>query len=232
MSEQNPTILHKQTKDLTGQRFGEIVVAKFSGYFGTTRKDAWWWCRCNCGQEKMVIAKSLIQGFTHSCGCLRRELARKQMTTHGKTNSPEFAAWNAMIQRCCNPNAKSFKNYGGRGISVCERWRNSFSCFLQDMGARTSPEHSIERVDNNGDYSPDNVVWALPMQQAHNRRTNHLITFHGVTLCATEWASKLGITLETLLGRLKKWPLEKALTTPRQVQYVTHLNTKEKPQQL
>lgn len=139
---------------------------------------------------------------------------------HGESRSgatsPEHQTWTNMRRRCADRSKPEYKNYGGRGIKVCARWRNSYEAFLSDMGRRPSSLHSIERIDNDGNYEPKNCKWALRYDQARNRRDNIPITFMGVTKCRADWADDLGISRTTLRGRLDRhgWSVERALTTP------------------
>lgn len=153
-------------KDLTGRSFGRLVVkgmhSKRTYSFGTRY---FWLCKCACGTESIVFSGDLAAGHTTSCGCFRRDAA----FTHGRTRTPEYRAWAAMIQRCENPKAANFAAYGGRGIAVCDRWKD-FQNFLADMGERPAPELSIERKDNDRGYEPDNCKWATRSEQAHNTR--------------------------------------------------------------
>jgi hypothetical protein len=138
---------------------------------------------------------------------------------HGHTRrmarSSEHYAWTNMVQRCTNPNRQDFTSYGGRGISVCDKWRDSFEAFFADMGERPSPQHSIDRFPNNdGNYEPGNVRWATKHQQMQNTRATRLITFNGETMGLNAWAKKLGLNKESLRTRLNNWPLELAMTKP------------------
>lgn len=133
---------------------------------------------------------------------------------HGEV-SPEYNAWQCLIYRCTNPASPRFSYYGGRGVTVCERWRNSFDAFLEDMGPRPSPKHSLDRIDNNGNYEPGNVRWATREQQQNNTRKNRLLTHNGVTLSVSAWARRLGIGKGALFYRLNSgWSVEDALTVP------------------
>jgi hypothetical protein len=153
--------------EMTGKRFGRLVVVEQAGV-STTRK-ALWLCRCNCGEERIIPGDGLRQGEHVSCGCHRRDLTVERNTKHGRYHSKIHIAWTNMLQRCLNPNATKFNNYGGRGITVCERWR-SFENFLEDIGDPPSSNLSIDRIDVNGNYEPGNCRWATTVQQRHNRR--------------------------------------------------------------
>jgi hypothetical protein len=127
--------------------------------------------RCACGTEREVNINDIRHGKSKSCGCLQKEAARKSQTTHGKSGSPEYVAWSNMIARCENPNTDRFASYGGRGIKVCRRWRISFPAFLEDIGFRPTPDHSIERKNANNNYTPGNCHWATDEQQLANKRS-------------------------------------------------------------
>lgn len=152
-------------------------------------------CRCLCGNQNKVALNSLRSGGSQSCGCV--------YTKHGKSRTAEHKIWIHMRERCLNPNSGSFKHYGGRGIRVCERW-DSFSNFLGDMGARPSARHSIERINNNGNYEPENCKWATVYEQARNRSNTRILILNGVARCLSEWASITGLNVQTIHERLKR----------------------------
>lgn len=206
-------ITNKQIRDLSGQRFGRLLVL---GYAGSVKKKAQWLCECDCGQTKIVGRGSLLSGNSQSCGCLHNELLSQQSTTHGLSHSaPEYNSWANMLTRCTNPNYKQYEDYGGRGIKVCERWRE-FESFYADMGAKPAPEYTLDRIDVDGDYEPSNCRWATPLEQANNARSNIPLTHNGQTMNLTEWAREMGIKKITLYDRIHKlgWSVERALTTP------------------
>ena len=191
-------------KDLTGQRFNRWTVI---GYVGNPSGRTRWLCRCDCGREKIVLGRTLTNGSSTCCGCSRR--------THGMKRTPEYNSWQAIRARCYNKKRSSYPHYGGRGITVCPRWRESFEAFYEDMGPRPSPNHSINRIDNDGPYSPDNCEWANDKEQANNRRDNINVTFNGLTLNITQWGKKLGISRTLIGNRLRDgWTVEDALTRP------------------
>jgi hypothetical protein len=196
-----------QREDLTGQRFGRLTVISFNG-IGNRRKSMWN-CLCDCGNEKVVPLGNLKNGHTKSCGCYNIEKILERAFTHRLSGTPEHRAWGAMIQRCTNPNDKGFFNWGMRGIEVCERWLHSFENFLEDMGNRPSKNHTLDRIDNDGNYCKENCRWATPKEQARNRRTNVWYEYNGKRMIAMDWAIELGIHRTTLERNIKKYPFEK-----------------------
>lgn len=157
-----------------------------------------WLCRCDCGNTVNVRRASLTGGLTVSCKCLQKEHHPK---THGMSNEKVFRTWWGMKARCERESAKAFKHYGGRGIKVCERWQE-FANFLEDMGPPPTPAHTIERIDNDGHYSPDNCRWATMDEQRLNTRKTIRITVNGVTKCLAEWSRIYGINYGTLQYRI------------------------------
>lgn len=177
-------------------------------------------CQCLCGNQVVVNSGNLTSGRTLSCGCLQRQRRIESHTTHGACKvpgyTPEYRIWCHIIDRCTNPRAPRFLDYGGRGIKMCDRWRNSFPQFLSDIGPRPSPKHSLDRYpDNDGNYEPGNCRWATCQQQNRNQRSTVFLTLNGETECVAEWASRIGMKPTTLRARLRAgWSIERALTFP------------------
>jgi hypothetical protein len=192
-----------------GKTYGRWTVIRFS--HKTPPYRIFWLCRCTCGAEKTVVQDNLRAGSARSCGCLHKEL----VTKHGQHDSPTYSCWERMIQRCNNPNEAAFGNYGGRGISVCERW-GSFENFLADMGERPTSKHSIDRIDNNGNYEKANCRWATRSQQDRNLRRNVWVTHEGRTMILADWAKEAGVPQQVLRGRLNQcnWSFSDAISTP------------------
>jgi len=199
--------------DLTGQKFGRLTVLERvkNDNYGHVR----WLCQCECNKRTLVKGYNLKSGHTKSCGCLMRELKKEKFYIHGHNcrNNPSrtYRTWDHMIQRCTNPNCWFYKHYGGRGIRVYKRWLK-FENFLQDMGER--PENmTLDRVDNNGDYCPENCQWSTQKRQCRNTRSNKLITINGITRCLSEWCEIYQKPYNTVLCRIirYKWTPEEAL---------------------
>lgn len=180
------------------------------------RKERQYLCRCICGKELHIDYEVLRAHRQQSCGCLKSQLISQRKTRHGLSHTKVHQTWIKLRQRCNNPTDPKYPDYGGRGITVCERWNNSFDAFYEDMGDPPSPQASIHRKDNDGPYSPENCQWATRREQANNTRASKMITFQGRTMTIAQWATAQGISTGTLWARLKSgWSIEHALTEPK-----------------
>lgn len=196
-------------EDLTGMKFGRWTAIRFSHV--SEHRGYYWLCRCDCGTERPVRSNQLKNGTNRSCGCLQRELAAAKSRVHGLSNHPLKPMYSAMVARCHNPNSSEYANYGARGIVVCERWRDSIANFIADMGERPQGM-SIDRIDNDGPYSPENCRWATSSQQHNNTRFNRIIELNGRRQTVVQWAAELGLSPNTIRSRLRKgWSVERAL---------------------
>lgn len=197
--------------DLTGRVFGRLTVV---GREGTAGSKPTWSCRCSCGNSVIRKAIHLSNGHTSSCGCLRKEVTKRRATTHGLSRTATYLVWKGIKRRCYNQHDRCFKHYGGRGIVMCPSWLNSFENFLSDMGERPRGL-TIDRIDNDGPYSPDNCRWIERWKQNRNQRSNRKIKVGEVTKLLCEWAEDLGCHLNTILSRLRMgWSERDAVTTP------------------
>lgn len=199
--------------ELLGQRFGRLVVI---GEAPKQKHLVAWVCKCDCGNTTVVPTQSLRRNLSRSCGCLRDETNSLRITKHKGWGTRMYYIWQSMIQRCTNPNSKAYKDYGGRGITVCEEWKNDFQSFYDwAMVYGYTDELTIDRIDNNKGYSPDNCRWTTPKEQANNTRQNHYITYNGITKTISQWAEEIQIPHTILRGRLRMgWSIERMLTTP------------------
>lgn len=199
--------------DMRGKRCGRLVVVKLDA----KRKGEYHWlCKCDCGETCLVRGQLLRSGATKSCGCYNREVQTKRQLKHGRSKTREYSIWSGMKARCFNRNHIGYKHYGGRGITVCDAWRDSFEEFYKDMGPRPSKKHHIHRIDNNGDYSPENCEWTTVRQNQRQRGNNALFTHEGKTLCVAEWAEEKGVCEKLLRNRIRNgWSFERAITTPK-----------------
>lgn len=204
--------------DLTGRQFGKLAVIEEHGFtrVGQLRsRQITWRCKCTCGGETIVTTSSLIGGNTTSCGCHKVDMLRDRLTTHGLSKTPEYRAWINMRSRCENPRTPGYHRYGGRGIKVLY---SSFDEFLADIGPRPSPDHSVDRIDNDGHYQTGNCRWSLPTAQNRNTSVNVELTWRGETKTLVEWSELLGIRLNTLIYRVRRgWSTDRALSQPVQV---------------
>jgi hypothetical protein len=193
---------------LVGRKFGQLTVLSESEEEFPMRK-----CVCDCGE---VVLRSIASLKSENPMCLPCSLrgAWEAKRTHGMWQTPEYRAWAHIKDRCFNPSTIEFHNYGGRGITMCEEWRNSFADFLRDVGLRPSKKHSIDRINNDGNYEPGNCRWATKKQQVRNTRKNVYFTHNGVTKLLIEWSEDVGMSPYTLAYRIKAgWSSEKVLST-------------------
>lgn len=190
--------------DLIGRTYGRLTVTSRST--NSRHGGSRWNCACACGQRVVTAGGDMHSGRTKSCGCL--------VLKHGRSSTPEYRAWLSMRDRCSNQNHPQYANYGGRGITVCERWL-SLELFLSDVGPRPTPKHSIDRIDNDGNYEPSNVRWSDRQTQSENRRSIQWITFGGRRMTHTQWGRALGGSATLVRARIAAgWSDEKAVTTP------------------
>lgn len=196
----------------SGDRFDRLVAVEM---VPRGKSMSWWRVRCDCGTEKVVRMSAVTRGDTRSCGCLIREITAARSRSHGKSRDLIYQVWTSLVKRCCNPKTSNFADYGGRGITVCDRWRNSFEAFLEDMGPRPSPKHSIDRIDNDGNYEPGNCRWATWTVQARNRRGGRLVEIDGEVLPLKEAAERHGVPYHRVHRRIQNgWALTDALGKP------------------
>lgn len=190
-----------------GQRSGRLTVEsepiRHNG-------RAYYECRCDCGILKLIAGSHITTKATLSCGCLHRERNRATSSTHGKSRSPIYWVWNSMLRRCEKLTDKSYTRYGDRGIYVCERWQ-SFENFYADMG--DAPDGmSLDRLDNDGPYTPENCQWATDKEQSRNKRNSRVITHNGRTQSLAAWAEESGLDYKMVYKRLRRgWTIEEAL---------------------
>ena len=199
-------------KDLTGMVFGRLTVLCIAE---SKQGDKYKWvCKCECGNITEKVGSDIKNGTTRSCGCLAKEVSSARATTHGMSNTKEYYAWKSMIERCNRKGHEYYHKYGGRGIVVCEEWLNGFSAFLRDMGKAPTKEHSLERIDNDGNYEPSNCKWGTKQEQSQNRSNTVWIEYNGETKCLSEWARIVGVSRQTFGHRVIKFGIELAMTMP------------------
>lgn len=199
--------------EMAGKKFGRLTVIRRNG---TKNKCAAWLCSCECGRTTTIDGSLLRRGNVRSCGCLADETWPPSRITHNGSRSPEYKVWIAMRRRCHTKTDDHYDEYGGRGISVCARWRHSFENFLADMGKRPSAKHSLDRFpDNDGNYEPSNCRWATDAEQQRNRRISVYLTHKGERRLLVEWAERLKMSPFVLYERLKRgWSHSRVIETP------------------
>ena len=193
--------------DITGQKFSHLTVLRYVG--NDKRGQSLWECLCDCGNKKIVTGAKLRWGEIKSCGCAQHQ------GSHGLADSPIYNVWRTMKARCLNPNNHKYKRYGGRGITICDEWKDHFEMFYEWAIANGYAEGlSIDRIDNNGNYCPENCRWATAKEQSNNTHSNVFFTHDGQTHTIAQWAEICGITKAALYHRLERgWSIAEALTT-------------------
>ena len=187
---------------LIGERFGRLVAVEYAGKTYDSRHQ--FLCKCDCGKETVVLEKHLRNGNTQSCGCFKRDAGLAANTTHGQSKTRLYRIWAGLRSRCNNPNDKKFKDYGGRGITVCQEWQNGFESFATwALANGYSEDLTIERKDVNGNYEPSNCLWITSKEQADNKRTSVVITFNGETHTLKRWSEIVGVNYYTMWNRYK-----------------------------
>lgn len=200
--------------EITGNNFNRLTAIRCTG---EKRKGlAVWEFLCDCGKTVFIPATQVIRGNNRSCGCLKLEKIKALKFSHGKNGSDVNVIWQRMNQRCHNPTCGDFKYYGARGVFVCDDWRKDFAAFSDHIGARPTPLHTVERIDNSKGYEPGNVKWATRMEQMRNTRRSHFVEVGGERLIISEWARRLGVHDSAIFARVKRgMTMEQAVTTPR-----------------
>jgi len=204
----------KPRAELTGTSFGRLTVVSEAAPHQepSGRSCRHWLCRCECGSVTNVAHADLRSGHTQSCGCLQRERTSASRRRHGLAGAPIYITWRGMKDRCSNTHRADYLYYGGRGITVCDRWNDSFENFLEDMGQPPFEGATIDRIDNDGPYSPENCHWATRMQQQNNTRANRLLAYKGATMSLTQWARTRDMPVSRLRSRLRRgWSIDRAL---------------------
>ena len=206
--------------DLRGQRFGKLIVKGFHSLDDCNR--ATWDCQCDCGNTCIVVSVLLRNGHVTSCGCRKVESIIARNTTHGLSRHPIYNIWSHMKTRCYNEKCPDFKNYGGRGITVCDEWRNDFKAFYDwSISHGWKKDLYIDRIDNDGNYDPSNCRWTTMTVQANNTRRIHAITYNGKTQSMMDWCRELDLDYYTVRSRIYNynWSIERAFTTKTRKEY-------------
>lgn len=201
-------------KDLTGKKFGRLTVLKHCGSNKYGR--SLWLCQCECGNKKIILGNSLLSKLTISCGCYNTEIIKRTNLKHNMSYSKLYRVWGSMKTRCYNKNFMYYYNYGGRGIKVCDEWKNDFYKFYNWAIKNGYQDNlTIDRINNDGDYEPSNCRWTTRAEQNNNMRKNIIIDYNGEEKTISQWATEFNLTRTALYYRIKRgWDIEKALTTP------------------
>lgn len=202
-------------KDLTGKKFGRLLVLERieNKTYKCGASTVQYLCECECGSKTIVLAYRLRRGTTKSCGCLRRDMGKESLFKHGHGGERIYRIWVHMRERCEKPNVREYEHYGGRGITVCDEWKNNFEPFYEWAITHGYEESlTIDRIDTNGNYEPSNCRWSTKKAQANNRRNNRFLTYNGQCKNVTQWAEEKGINPNTLFTQLERgWSVERAL---------------------
>lgn len=202
--------------NLKGKIFGRLLVLKMAGK--DKHRNILWTCQCECGIIKNISGVGLRTNQTKSCGCYHRDIVSKpniSSITHGKSISKIYNIWHGIKLRCYTKSSTSYKNYGGKGIIVCEEWKNSFEQFYKDMGDIPFEKAQIDRIDNNGPYSKENCRWVTSKQNCFNKSNNKYLTYKGETKLLIDWAIQYNFQRYTITNRLQQgWTIERILETP------------------
>lgn len=199
-------------KDIQGQRFNNLTVLNLSD---KTNRGFWWICKCDCGNEVRVLGSNIIRGHSKSCGCIRAKASSDSHYKHGMINTRIYKIWVGIKTRCTDVNSRPYKNYGGRGITICDKWM-MFEGFYEDMGSGYSDNLSIDRVDNNKGYSKENCKWSTRIEQANNVRNNHIVVVDGITDTLANMSRRYNINYKMAAQRIKLgWDIDKVFKTPK-----------------
>lgn len=204
--------------DLSGKKYGRLSVIRQDGYhvFPSGKRKSKWLCVCDCGNVVSVVGSDLIASHTQSCGCMRRDMATNLKLSHGNSNTRLYRIWTGIKNRCYNPKQDNYAYYGGKGVTVCDEWIQSFDAFY-DWAINNGYHESltIDRIDVSGNYCPENCRWITAEEQSLNRTDNLVISFNGKSQTLKEWSKEVGIAYSCLLYRIDSgWSIDKALTTP------------------
>lgn len=200
--------------DISNHRFGRLVAVELAPKSGRRTR---WICKCDCGNTHSVLFDCLRNGAIKSCGCLNSEMTAERNRRHGDYGTKEYRAWRQLIGRCECPTNNQYHHYGARGITVCAAWRENYATFLADMGRAPTKKHSIDRIDNNGNYEPKNCRWATQKMQSRNRRSTVLHTYGELSFTVPEWSERTGISIPAIQKRIKAGlPMARVLSRQRQ----------------
>lgn len=199
--------------DLTNKKFNRLTALERVSNQG---QKVMWKCKCDCGNIAYVSASNLTCNRTKSCGCLKDEKLIQRSTTHNQRHTKLYEVWKSIKQRCFNPNNISYKNYGARGITICDDWKNNFQSFFNwSMQNGYTTNLSIDRIDNNGNYCPENCRWTDRHTQSNNTRSNRYITYNNQTKTLADWVKTTNLSYGCVFSRIQKgWSIDKALNTP------------------